>query len=44
MYLVGNKVDLDRKRKVPKEEANKLAKNYGLGFLEVSAKKGFSIV
>ena len=43
MYLVGNKTDLEKKRKISKEEANRLAKGYGLGYIEVSAKKGNSI-
>ena len=39
--LVGNKIDLESKRVVKKEEGEKLAKNENLdGFLEASAKNG----
>ncbi|CCH43892.1 Ras-related protein [Wickerhamomyces ciferrii] len=36
MILVGNKVDLERK--VSKEEGTKLAKDFGIPYIEVSAK------
>ncbi|KAK6307202.1 hypothetical protein J4Q44_G00223500 [Coregonus suidteri] len=35
--LVGNKADEEQKRKVPKEQGNKLAKTYGMEFFETSA-------
>ncbi|CAK7334948.1 unnamed protein product [Dovyalis caffra] len=38
MFLVGNKVDLEEKRKVGNEEAEQYAKENGLVFLETSAK------
>lgn len=36
--LIGNKVDLDRRREVSQEEGEQFAKQNGLLFLEVSAK------
>ena len=41
--LVGNKVDLDFNRKVPKEEAEKYAKDHNYLFQEVSALTGEGI-
>jgi GTPase KRas protein len=36
--LVGNKVDLEKDREVPKEKGNELANQIGCKFLECSAK------
>ena len=41
MFLVGNKIDL--KRQVPKEEAIKKAKEYGMNYYEVSCKINMNI-
>ncbi|WCJ42447.1 Ras-related protein Rab-5A [Euphorbia peplus] len=38
MFLVGNKVDFEDRRKVTSEEAEQYAKENGLAFLETSAK------
>ena len=43
MILVGNKIDLEEKRKVSKEEGKKLADKLKIGFFEVSAKNGTGI-
>ena len=43
MILVGNKIDLEEKRKVLKEEGKKLADKLKIGFFEVSAKNGTGI-
>lgn len=37
IVLVGNKCDLENKREVSKEEATKLASEWGVGFIETSA-------
>ncbi|KAL0969152.1 hypothetical protein UPYG_G00223190 [Umbra pygmaea] len=41
--LVGNKADENRSRAVPKEQGNKLAKNYGMDFFETSASTNYNI-
>ena len=41
--LVGNKCDLEDKRQVSREEAEKYAKDKGMKFFEVSAKDGTNI-
>jgi small GTP-binding protein len=41
--LVGNKIDLERNRKVSKEEGLKLAKEYNFNFLETSVKDNINI-
>ena len=41
--LVGNKCDLDDKRKVSKEEGEELAKHYGIPYLETSAKSNICV-
>jgi len=38
IYLVGNKVDMWRDRKVTYEEGDKFAKEHNLNFIEISAK------
>ena len=38
IYLVGNKIDIYRDRKVTFEEGNKFAKEHNLNFMEISAK------
>ena len=43
IILVGNKIDLEEKRKVSKEEGKKLADKLKIGFFEVSAKNGTGI-
>ena len=42
-YLVGNKIDLEEERKVPKEEVIELANKYNIPFCEVSAKKYINV-
>ena len=43
MVLVGNKIDLEDKRKVSEEEGNKLAGELGINYFETSAKAGKNI-
>eukprot|EP00019_Armaparvus_languidus_P006341 CAMPEP_0168598994 /NCGR_PEP_ID=MMETSP0420-20121227/11783_1 /TAXON_ID=498008 /ORGANISM="Pessonella sp." /LENGTH=156 /DNA_ID=CAMNT_0008636527 /DNA_START=214 /DNA_END=682 /DNA_ORIENTATION=+ len=43
MMLVGNKTDLADKRQVSIEEGEAKAKEYGIQFIETSAKAGFNI-
>ena len=43
MVLVGNKVDLEKDRKVTKETAENLATEYGMNFYESSALNGYNI-
>jgi GTPase SAR1 family protein len=43
MVLVGNKSDLDDKRKVTTEEGEIMAKNHNLIFFETSAKTGDNV-
>ena len=43
IYLVANKIDMKENRKVEREEGEKLAKELGLPFMEVSAKDGINI-
>ena len=40
--LVGNKVDLEERRKVPFEEAKKLADSWGIEYIESSAKNNIN--
>jgi GTPase KRas protein len=40
--LVGNKIDLENKRKVSKDEAQKLAENWGIEYIETSAKNNIN--
>jgi len=43
VFLIGNKVDLEDKRKLNKEVAMKFKKDYNLDFfMEASAKTGFN--
>jgi len=43
IFLIGNKADLEDKRKISKEEAEEFAKNHNINFfLETSAKTGFN--
>lgn len=37
-FLIGNKIDMENERKIPKEEAEQLAKENNLYYLEASAK------
>ena len=41
--LIGNKCDLENQREVQKKEGEKIAKELGIKFLEVSNKNGKSI-
>ena len=43
IILIGNKVDLEENRQVTKEEGQKLAKEFGIPFLETSAKTRINI-
>lgn len=43
ILLVGNKKDLEGKREVSFEEASALAKNYGVDYMECSAKTGQNV-
>ena len=43
MIVVGNKVDLVNERKVPREEGEKIAKEWGCPFFETSAKEGVNV-
>jgi Ras-related protein Rab-1A len=42
-FLVGNKCDLDSKRKVTYEQGKELARQYNIQFLETSAKDTVNI-
>ena len=41
--LIGNKIDLEKERKISKEAGNKFAEEKGMKFVEVSAKTGDGI-
>uniref|UniRef100_A0A1B8XUS9 small monomeric GTPase n=1 Tax=Xenopus tropicalis TaxID=8364 RepID=A0A1B8XUS9_XENTR len=41
--LLGNKCDMENKRKVPKERGEKLAKEHGIRFFETSAKSSQNV-
>jgi Ras-related protein Rab-14 len=41
--IIGNKMDLQGNREVTFEEAHELAQNYGLTYMECSAKTGENI-
>ncbi|XP_045154280.1 ras-related protein Rab-13 [Echinops telfairi] len=41
--LLGNKCDMEAKRKVQKEQANKLAREHGIRFFETSAKSSMNV-
>lgn len=41
--LLGNKCDMESKRKVPKDKAEKLAKDHGIRFFETSAKSSLNV-
>lgn len=43
MILVGNKADLDSQRMVAKAQGDELAKSFGCGFLEASAKTRLNV-
>ena len=43
LVLVGNKIDLEKQRKVSTEEAKKFAQTNGLLFVETSAKTGLNV-
>ena len=43
VMIVGNKSDLDEKREVTREEAEDLAKNCDMPYMECSAKSGQSV-
>ncbi|XP_038640263.1 ras-related protein Rab-8-like isoform X3 [Scyliorhinus canicula] len=41
--ILGNKCDVNEKRQVPKEQGEKLAIDYGIKFLETSAKSSINV-
>lgn len=43
MVLVGNKCDLEAKREIQSSVGKETAKNWGIPFLETSAKKDINI-
>ena len=43
LVLVGNKIDLQSERKITKEDATELATQFGMEFIETSAKTGENI-
>ncbi|KAM9584339.1 ras-related protein Rab-26 [Trichechus inunguis] len=43
LMLLGNKVDSTQEREVKREDGEKLAKEYGLPFMETSAKTGLNV-
>ena len=43
IYLIGNKIDLEEKREVQKEEAENFAKSIGCKYYEGSAKTDINI-
>ena len=43
LFIVGNKNDLEDKRRISKEEGDKLSKKYGVMFSECSAKTGENV-
>ena len=43
MILIGNKIDLENKREIKKEEAEELAEKYGMELIEISNKEGINI-
>ena len=42
-YLVGSKVDLDNERKVSKEQLQRRAQQYGIKYMESSAKNDVNV-
>ncbi len=43
IILVGNKIDAVNRRVIPKEESEKVAKEYGLKYFETSAKENINV-
>ena len=43
IIIIGNKIDLEEKRKISTEEGENLAKKYGLDFFEISNKEDINI-
>ena len=43
LFLIGNKIDDTKKRKVKKEDAKKMAENYGVSYFEISCKDGVNV-
>ena len=43
LILIGNKYDLEKERKISKEEGEKLASRYNMKFFECSAKTGYNV-
>ena len=43
LYLIGNKIDMEKEREVTYEEASNLAKMYNIQYFETSAKTGLKI-
>ena len=40
IFLIGNKIDMEEKRKIPKEKGEELAEEFKIPFFEASAKSG----
>lgn len=43
LFLIGNKIDNIKKREVKKEEAKKMAEDYGVSYFEISCKDGVNV-
>ena len=43
LLLIGNRCDLEERRKVSKEEGEQFAQSQDIPFLETSAKTGYNI-
>ena len=43
IFLIGNKIDLEEKRKITKEKGEELAEEYKIPFFEASAKSGENV-
>ena len=41
--MVGNKIDLENERQIPKEEGEKMASSYSIKYFETSAKNNIGI-
>ena len=43
IFLIGNKIDMEEKRKIPKEKGEELAEEFKIPFFEASAKSGENV-
>jgi small GTP-binding protein len=43
LFLIGNKIDNIKKREVKKEDAKKMAEEYGVSYFEISCKDGVNV-